>query len=213
MLKKMIIGGLVAILVGAVSVGVYDYLRSESTFAYQEAGGPATEHETLANGRGNWSRGSNGNGTAVTASDGCGAVSNGQGSANGQGSLNGQGTASGQGLTDGSQVPQPQAAVDEWVTVQGMVTAVELNALTVETTDGELLVQLGPEHFWTAQGITFEAGDQVEIIGFYEDGSFTAGTVKLVDTGETLALRDADGRPLWAGGPGRGNSSRAGQDI
>jgi hypothetical protein len=66
---------------------------------------------------------------------------------------------------------------------------------------------LGPEHYWTAQGIAFAAGDEVEITGFFEDGtSLNAGAVTLVGTGEVLTLRDGDGRPLWAGGPGlRGN--------
>ena len=118
----------------------------------------------------------------------------------------------GQGLADGNQAPQPQATVDEWISVQGVVTAVELNALIIETANGEtMLVQLGPEHFWTAQGIAFEAGDHVKITGFFEDEvDFIAGEVMLLDTGEVLALRDTDGRPLWAGGPGQGGRGNGG---
>lgn len=116
-------------------------------------------------------------------------------------------------LAGGNQVPQPQAVVTEWVTVQGLVTAVELNALMIETTGGEMMaVQLGPEFYWTAQGIAFAAGDQVEVNGFFEDeDSFSAGTVTLLDTGETLALRDSNGRPLWAGGPGLSGNGQGGR--
>jgi hypothetical protein len=117
------------------------------------------------------------------------------------------------GLADGSQVPQPQAEVTEWITVGGTVTAVELNALIIETADGEMMVvQLGPEHYWTAQGIAFAAGDEVEITGFFEDGtSLNAGAVTLLGTGEVLTLRDGDGRPLWAGGPGLSGNGRDGR--
>lgn len=116
------------------------------------------------------------------------------------------------GLADG---PQPQAAVTEWVTVRGTVTAVELNALSLETADGEMMaVQLGPEHFWTTLGVALAAGDQVEVIGFYEDeSSFSAGTVTLLATGEILTLRDDDGRPLWAGGPGAGSRGRGTRQV
>jgi hypothetical protein len=208
MLKRLIIGGLVAILVGAVAVGVYDYVRGDSTLAYQGASGRNSESQPAADGRGNWSRGAGGNGGNASANQ------DRAGEAAGPAAGGGQGQGEGYGLGDGSQVPQPQASVEEWVTVQGTVTAVELNALNIETGDGEaMLVQLGPEHYWTAQGVTFEAGDEVEITGFYEDGtSFTAGQVTLLATGDTLALRDADGRPLWAGGSGRGNGARAGQE-
>jgi hypothetical protein len=116
------------------------------------------------------------------------------------------------GRADGEQVPQPQSEVAEWITVQGTVTAVDLNALMIETVDGEMMaVQLGPEHYWTAQGLTLAAGDKVEVTGFYEDGtSFNAGSVTLLDSGATLALRDTDGRPLWAGGPGQGGNGQGG---
>jgi hypothetical protein len=37
--------------------------------------------------------------------------------------------------------------------------------------------------------------------GFYEDAlSLEARTVTLVSTGQTVVLRDENGRPMWAGG-------------
>jgi hypothetical protein len=129
----------------------------------------------------------------------------GQNQAPGSQGLNGTGN---QGTT-GTGVPQVLADVDEWITVEGTVTGVELNAVTIETTDGEsLLAQLGPNTFWTNLDVVLEAGDDVQITGFYEDGSFTAGSVTLLATGETMDLRDADGRPLWSGGRrGQGQNS------
>ena len=122
----------------------------------------------------------------------------------------GQGTWNGQSPTDG----KPQAMYSDWITVQGTVLAVELNALIIETTDGQTMpIQLGPEHFWAAQGFVIEAGAEVQVTGFYEDEvSFSAGQVTLLDTSEILSLRDADGRPLWSGGAGNGGSGDAGND-
>jgi hypothetical protein len=190
MFKKLLIGSLIAIVLGVGAVAAYDLLRGDSTLAYRAERGPAAQQITTGFSRG--VQRANANQAATVTSSG--------GSAGNES----------QGLADGSQIPQPQAEVTEWVTVQGTITGIELNALTVETTGGEMMVvQLGPEHYWTAQGITLAAGDEVEITGFYEDASsFSAGTVTLLETGETLELRDSDGRPFWAGGPGSGANSR-----
>jgi hypothetical protein len=195
MLKKLLIGGLIVVVLGVGAVAAYDLLRGDSTLAYQGERGQAAQRISTEVSRGY--RGSDTGAPAVRQAANVGAPA-------------GSGGGQALGLADGSQVPQPQAEVTEWMTVQGTVTAVELNALTLETTDGEMMVvQLGPEHYWTAQGITFAAGDEVEVSGFYEDGAgFSAGTVTLLSTGETLALRDSDGRPLWAGGPGLGGNNQ-----
>jgi hypothetical protein len=319
MYKKMVIGGLIALLVGALAVGAYDLIQGDSAMAYRGAENGARFNETVGNGEGNdqgnssnnAGRGNRGVGQAENAGTGLdkpqasveewltvsgvvesidstgmtvekadgeelvvelgppsfwssqgieievgdsvevlgfyegesftvgdivltatgehimlrnpngrplwtGGTSSNQGG-HGQGAT-GEIAQNSLGLVDGSQEPQPQAAVEDWITVQGTVTAVELNALTIETTEGEsMLVQLGPEHYWTTQGIVFVAGDEVSITGFYEDEvSFSAGSVTLLATGETLALRDADGRPLWAGGQnanGRGGGGYRGDQA
>lgn len=188
MFKKILIGGLLTILIGAVAIGAFDYLRGESALAYYQgetaaAGLTAGNSQDLAN---------RGNANAASASFRAPEQSN---------ARDADDTAIGG--------TQPAAVVDEWITVEGTVVAVELNAIAIETPSSEtMLVQLGPENYWIEQNIAFEAGDQVEVVGFYEDeASFTAGTITLLETNETLALRDADGRPLWAGGSGRGNSN------
>ena len=122
----------------------------------------------------------------------------------------GQRTWNSQSPTDG----KPQAMDGEWITVQGTVLAVELNALIVETTEGQTMpIQLGPEHFWATQGFVIETGAEVQITGFYEDEvTFSAGQVTLQETGEILVLRDADGRPRWSGGAGNSQSAGSGND-
>lgn len=115
------------------------------------------------------------------------------------------------GLSDGSGTPQPRAQVDEWITVHGTISAVARNMITVQTDSGELLsIQMGRPDFAASQGITFNIGDEVSIVGFWEGTQFNAGDITQVATGLRLMLRDPNGRPLWAG-PGNGNGNGGGQ--
>ncbi len=115
----------------------------------------------------------------------------------------------------GSGTPQPQAQVDEWITLEGIVTAVGRNSLTVQATTGDtLVIQMGRPGFAASQGITFRAGDEVIVVGFYQGTQFNAGDITQVSTGLRLMLRDPNGRPLWAGpgnGNGQGGSGQGGQ--
>ena len=97
--------------------------------------------------------------------------------------------------------------------MKGFITAVELTAVTIETSEGDsFLVQLGPASFWAEQGVTLQEGDEVMITGFFEeDGSLSASQVSVLDTAETLALRDASGQPLWVGGSGKARSIQSGR--
>jgi hypothetical protein len=129
----------------------------------------------------------------------------------GQGNQYGQQGAQGQqgygGTNAAAGVPQVQAQthMTTTVTASGAIQAVELTGLSLVTASGEpLWVQLGQSRFWQSQGVTFNAGDQVTVTGFYENGQFQAVSVTNETTGQFLALRDEVGRPLWAGGRGRG---------
>jgi hypothetical protein len=84
----------------------------------------------------------------------------------------------------------------DWETLTGEVTAVD-GDLTVETAEGELLVGLGQASY--REGFALGVGDEVSVTGFHEDGEFKAGTVENLTTGQTLALRDETGRPMWSG--------------
>jgi hypothetical protein len=101
-----------------------------------------------------------------------------------------------------------QAAVDEWLTIQGVVVSVDGNAVIVQSANGqEIVVENRAWWFAQEQGFSAEVGDQVTLLGFYEDddplassGSrFEAGQISNVTTGQTAQIREISGRPLWAG--------------
>ncbi|NJN98084.1 MAG: hypothetical protein HC875_30380 [Anaerolineales bacterium] len=72
---------------------------------------------------------------------------------------------------------------------------------------------VGPAGYAEQQGITFNPGDAVTVLGFDSpNGPFQAGEITNNTSGATLYLRDPNGRPLWAGqGNGQGNGQRNGQ--
>ena len=124
------------------------------------------------------------------------------------------GTNSGQnGATAGNGQAEIQVAAEDWITVEGTVTAVNASSLTVQTQAGEMLtLQLGEPSFMQQQGIAFAAGDAISALGFWQETMFRAGEITKLATGERLMLLDPNGRPLW-GGPGRaGNRGGQAQD-
>lgn len=132
------------------------------------------------------------------------------GGASGGGANGGGANGAGHG---GQGAGQVQVAPEDWVTLKATVAVVNRNGLTVETTDGAMLVlSFGRPGFWQEQAIQFASGDAIEVQGFWQDGQFQAGQVTKTDTGERLLLRDPNGRPLW-GGPGRngGQGGNGGQ--
>jgi hypothetical protein len=112
----------------------------------------------------------------------------------------------------GQGVGQVNVQPEEWVTLEGQVTAVAQNSLTVQTGDGQTLtIQLGRPGFAAQQGASFTVGDAVSLLGFWQYGQFQAGEITQAATGARLMLRDPNGRPLWSG-PGRsGNTNGQGQ--
>jgi hypothetical protein len=114
---------------------------------------------------------------------------------------NGQGT----GSADGSHTPDPQTQVDEWITLEGTLIAYQGGSMTMSTADGTLITfQTGQPRFFADQGVTFQVGDAISVLGFYQGEQFSAGEITQLSTGAVVMLRDPNGRPLWAG-PG-GNS-------
>jgi hypothetical protein len=144
---------------------------------------------------------------------GNGGAGQGLGTGNGNDGSNGNGYGngadkeayeqSGDGVPFGDRVPD--AVVDEWVTLEGTVTAVDANLLEVTTSDKKVIV-VENRAWWFAQeqGLNLAVGDSVSLVGFYEDADFEAGSITSLATDQTVSLRDEDGRPLWAG---RGSSS------
>lgn len=127
-----------------------------------------------------------------------GGVTNGQGQ---------QGAAD--GAADGSHTPDPQAQVqpDEWITLTGTILAFQGGSMTIATDDGQVIAfQTGQPRFLASQGVTFQIGDQVSVLGYYQGDQFSAGEITQLGTGLRVMLRDPNGRPLWAG-PGNGNGN------
>lgn len=142
-------------------------------------------------------------------------------SGQGQGNGNGQGhgpNAQGQG---GNGAGQGQQIEHTWVTISGSVVSMEQRGLLVDTVEqGELYLNLGRPGFADEQTVTFNAGDAVTIDGFESpEGMFVAGAIINETSGQTLHLRDPNGRPLWAGqgqgggqgGQGQGKGGGQGQ--
>lgn len=119
------------------------------------------------------------------------------------------------GTNNGEHSPEPQAQVDEWFTFEGTVESILRGNMTIRTSEGELInFNTGQPRFFANQNVTFQAGDEVIITGFYENDQFMAGDITQVATGLRVMLRDPNGRPLWAGpgngkGNGRGNGNSA----
>ena len=211
MLKRILGYGVVGLLAVALVAGmVYVLVRPEEVQAGQgplggQGQGRATTVENGTGNRGSGAAGSGGNAYGRQAGEqDCEPVGNGgQGARGGQGS----GVGGGRGSAEGVGRGQAEAAgdgiglenpVDTWVTVTGTVVAFD-DHLIVQTAEGEVEVGTGPEWYWDENGIDLNAGEEVELRGFYEGDEFVLGWVKNVTTGETLQTRDDTGRPLWAG--------------
>ncbi|MBC8510016.1 MAG: hypothetical protein H8D34_34645 [Chloroflexi bacterium] len=121
---------------------------------------------------------------------------------------NGQGQNA--GSADGEHIPEPQAQVDEWIPIEGTLMSFQGGSMTMATAEGELITfQTGQPRFFAEQNVTFQVGDEIIVIGFYENEQFMAGDITQVASGLRVMLRDPNGRPLWAG-PGNGNGKGRG---
>lgn len=176
MVKNILIGALSLVLIGAVAVGVYDYLQADTAAAQIDA------QVQDVRGQGQGAQGNGGQGQGVS------------GNANGT-----QGT----GLGEPQSVPS-----DAWIDQAGVVQAVEVNGLSLQTDEGQALwIQLGPNHFWSDE-IAFAVGDHVSVTGFMENGQFMAAEIVNDANGQAFVLRNAAGQPLWSGGNnGKGNGT------
>jgi hypothetical protein len=192
MLKKVVLGTVFVIFIGALITGAVIRTMDKA------------DQTTLAAGSGN------GNGRN-TASESVG-VSEGQGNGYGK---KGSGTegdevgTSGRGRGgnggDGPELLAEESSDHIWDAHSGIVTGVSEDALTIETDDGESIIVDGRAWSYAQeQGFSLQQGDLVQFEGFYEGGEFKVSRIDSLTTGESLVLRDASGRPSWAGG-GKGN--------
>ena len=97
--------------------------------------------------------------------------------------------------------PHAGDEVHEWLTIEGKVlVGTDMGSdIVIETADGTQ-VEVGTGPGWlTSQGFELNNGDRVTVKGFWEDGEFKAGEIARQGDGVKIALRDENGRPLWAG--------------
>ena len=130
------------------------------------------------------------------------------GSGNGrQGGGNGAGNTDGAGQAAGGQLTLSLADVDETFQYAGTVQDVSEDYLVLATLDGFQVV-IENRAWWYAIDADFSASlnDDIQVVGFYdEDGTFEVITIDNLTSGVSVQIREADGRPLWAGS-GRGGS-------
>lgn len=82
--------------------------------------------------------------------------------------------------------------------------------LDVEQGGKTTKVYLGSMRYLIAENFNPKAGQEVVVKGYRSDEDVVAIEVSLPKENKTLRLRDNSGRPLWRGGPGRGNRGRRG---
>jgi hypothetical protein len=191
MLKKIVLGTLLVGLIGILVVGAV--IRTMDK----------TERVAEASGRG---YGRNGAEAGTYAAGGSTRLTTG-GSGQGFGQGGNQGGYGGRGREDapGDQTGTGQANVEEWLTLQGTVVSVDADTLVVQTVSGEqVTMENRPWWFAQEQGFSAQVGDQVTLIGFYEGDDLEVGQIDDITKGQTVLVRDEDGRPLWAGRGRRG---------
>jgi hypothetical protein len=201
MLKKIVVGALIVVLVGAVGVGIIDAAQGRTLAAQGRsvAAQSTAVQPAVAQSNGATSQAAVGNGQGYGRGGG---QDQGQAQGQGQGHQGNGNGVGGQGQTQNSNPGTPQANVTTWLTVKGTVNSFDGVGVSLTTDEGApLWVQFGQSRYVSAQGVTFNAGDHLTVNGFEENGQFQAGTVVNDTTGQTLNLRDTTGRPLWAGGP------------
>jgi hypothetical protein len=194
MLKKIVVGMLLAGLIGVLIYGAVNRTLAKAEGTAADAGRGVTRGNDLVarNGR-SGAQQSTPLQSAGAPPDWAGAGRSAGKNAAGRDDAPGDGTGTG------------QAQVDAWLQIEGSVTSVSADQLVVQTLAGEqLVVENRPWWFAQEQGFAAQTGDNVILTGFYENNDFEAGQIANLTSGQTVAIRDESGRPLWAGRGRRG---------
>jgi hypothetical protein len=190
MVKKLVLGtllvGLIVVLVAGAAIRTLDKTGNVAEARGQGHGGEQSTITGQGQGQGQ-GHGAGGQGVQSAGGSGYGGTGN--------TAAPGDGTGTG------------QAVVDEWLTLAGTVISVDADALVVQTAEGEITVENRPWWFAQESGFGAQVGDQVTLTGFYEDGdpstgsgqSFEVGQIDDTTSGQTVSIRDENGRPGWAG--------------
>ena len=112
------------------------------------------------------------------------------------------------------QAMAPVAADAPKIELAGVIDSVQLLPgqgvpfLTVKSEKGAVRVILGSMRYLMERGFNPKAGAEVQVKGFKVGDEVYASSVSLPRENKTIELRDDSGRPLWAGGAGRGQQNR-----
>lgn len=198
MTKKIIVA---VLLVGLIAVLVWGGINRTlaKTESRSEYASGAEEHIALGEGS--------------TFSGGGELANNANRNGQGIGAGAGQGGGDGQAAREFTDQPgyaesggNPQAEAAEWITLQGVVESVSEDAVVIVVSTGEVITLDGRAwSFAQEAGFSMQAGEEVSLTGFYEDGEFEIGFVEDQTSGQSIQLREQSGRPAWAG-KGRGNN-------
>jgi hypothetical protein len=133
------------------------------------------------------------------------AVTEGQGQGLGRGQGQGrslQGTGRGQTEATADRLyPNYDESPEEMELYEGTVLLSPATGgdLVIMTDQGqEIQVGTGPGYM-QEQGFTLQAGERLQVLGYWEDGELKAAQLTRLQDGQTLTLRDQLGRPAWSG--------------
>jgi hypothetical protein len=120
------------------------------------------------------------------------------------------GNAQGGGVLE-RQYPNYEAAPEAWVLYEGTVMQAPAAGvdLIIKTGSGEEVVIGSGPGYLEDQGLMLQAGESVQVQGYWEDGEFKAAQVTRLQDGQTVTLRDEIGRPAWAGSNGQASAQPA----
>jgi hypothetical protein len=192
MLKKIVLGTVFVIFIGALVTGaVIRTMDKTGQTALNEGSGRGSGRSAALESAGVSEGQGNGYGRNSSAASGNEMATSGRGRGGNGG--------------DRSERLSEENSDHVWDAYSGVVTAVSEDALMIETDDGESIVVEGRAWSYAQeQGFAIQQGDLVQFEGFYEDDEFKVSWIENLSTGESLVLRDASGRPSWAG-KGNGN--------
>jgi hypothetical protein len=186
MIGKMIVGIVIAVLTGGLVIGAMNRTSSREADSSRFSAGEqrSGSEEELNSGR----LGGGRNGSQ--AEDGLTNTPGYQEAQGGDRGLSGI-DSTGKGVAVGEE---------GWIQFSGTVTGINPELLQVRLEDGKLL-EMSRRAWWFAQDQGFSAsiGDQLNLTGFIEGDEFETAELENLTTGFSVAIRDENGKPLWAG--------------
>ena len=91
-----------------------------------------------------------------------------------------------------------------WESLQGSVIDVTESELLLKSDSGDqVLVEGRAWSYVQDQGFLVQNDDLITVTGFYENDELKVSAIDNITSGQSITIRESNGRPMWAGG-GRG---------